>query len=230
MTVLPTSEICDRSVTKSTDQCKLNLGCGPVQPSGWINVDGSNRAWLATHLGLLDRLLTSFGILSPTEFNSSTKYVNLDRRFPWQDNSIAAIYIGEVLEHFTREKGSHLLVNCYRVLKPGGVLRVRVPDNAQFWANYLAEYESVLQKPRSERTMDHTRWIGMFFRDICVTRPWYSSMGHYHKWMYDEVSLIKTLEEQGFIQVERRAYLDSQIEDIDRVEVRDNLIVEAIKP
>ena len=35
----------------------LNLGCGPVSPQGWVNVDGSNRAWLASRLPLLDGLL-----------------------------------------------------------------------------------------------------------------------------------------------------------------------------
>src|SRR5262245_32106007 len=37
---------------------RLNLGCGPIQPEGWINVDGSNRAWLATRFPRLDRILT----------------------------------------------------------------------------------------------------------------------------------------------------------------------------
>ena len=47
---------------------KLNLGCGHVQPIGWVNVDGSRRAWVASHLWWLDRLLVACRQWRPTEF------------------------------------------------------------------------------------------------------------------------------------------------------------------
>ena len=138
--------------------------------------------------------------------------------------------MGEVLEHFTREDGEHLLRECFRVLRPGGVLRLRVPDNARFWANYLAEYEAVRARPRDQWTTDHSRWVAMFFREICVRSRPLRSMGHYHKWMYDEVSLIKTLHDLGFQDPQRMAYHTSRISDVASVEVRDDLIVETVKP
>jgi predicted SAM-dependent methyltransferase len=117
------------------------------------------------------------------------------------------IYMGEILEHFTPEDGQKLLRQCYRVLRPGGVIRIRVPDNARFWENYLAEYRRMKQMPRSQWNLAHTRWIGMFFRDICTRRVLFKSIGHFHKWMYDEISLIKTLEDLGFQEVERNPFL-----------------------
>ena len=209
---------------------QLNLGCGHVQPEGWVNVDGSNRARVASRFPWLDRLLVAARLFSPTEFGATTVYADLSRRFPWRDNSVDAVYMGEILEHFTRERGLGVLGECYRVLRPGGVLRVRVPDNAQFWANYLAEYGKTREAPRSRWDLGHVRWTKMFFRDICVAHRPLRSYGHYHKFMYDDVSLILTLEGVGFRDVDRMPFRQSRIPDVASVEVRDDLIVEAVKP
>src|SRR5262245_4214368 len=107
---------------------KLNLGCGPVQPEGWINVDGSQRAWVASHLPAVDRVMVSLRLWRATEFNRTTRFADLRTRLPWSADSVECIYMGEVLEHFTREEGERLLHECCRILKRQGVLRVRVPD------------------------------------------------------------------------------------------------------
>ena len=210
---------------------RLNLGCGPIQPSGWINVDGSNRALLASRFSWLDRLLVALRVASPTEFNASTTYANLRRRFPVEAGSVDAIYMGEILEHFTQDEGERVVGECYRVLKPGGLLRIRVPDNARFWQNYLLDYQSIRQQPREGWSLAHTRWIKMYFDELCVRRPrpW-QSMTHYHKWMYDEISLTLLVERVGFRNVERMGFRQSAIPGIDEVEARDDLIIEAIRP
>jgi len=209
---------------------RLNLGCGPVQPAAWTNVDGSLRAWLVSHVGLLDRLGVALGLLPATDF-TSVRYERLERRWTWPDRTVDAVYAGEILEHFTKEDGMFFLSECFRVLKPGGIVRIRVPDNARFWRNYVTEHEAMLQRPRSEWTLEHTRWIDMFYRDICVRRPSrFGSFGHFHKYGYDDILLIRSLEQVGFERARRREFLDSDIPDIDAVEVRDDLIVEAVKP
>ena len=210
---------------------RLNLGCGPVQPDRWVNVDGSNRAWLSSRLAWLDRLFVICRLISPTEFTKQTFYANLLKKFPWQDGSIEAIYMGEFLEHLTLQQGTHLLRESYRVLKPGGILRVRVPDHVRFWKGYLEAYDTAKQPGRAHWSLDHTRWTRMFFDDLCTKRPHlWQSMGHYHKWMYDEISLILLFESVGFQKVERMAFLQSAVPDIGEVEVRDDLIVEGIRP
>ena len=99
---------------------KLNLGCGPIQPPGWVNVDGSMRAYLASRLSWVDRSLTAIKVLPPTEFSRRTQSVNLQKPLPWPDHTADAVYLGEVLEHFTKEDGFRLLSECFRVLKRGG--------------------------------------------------------------------------------------------------------------
>jgi predicted SAM-dependent methyltransferase len=209
---------------------KLNLGCGHVQPEGWENVDGSLRAWLATHISWMDKMLVRLRCCPPTEFNRNTRFANLLKRFPWPDESADFVYMGEVLEHFTREDGQRLLLNCYRVLRPGGIIRFRVPDNVRFWRNYVKEFDEAYARPPLEWTERHSRWVEMFFNDIYVRRRWLSSFGHYHKWMYDEISAIRALERAGFVSAKRRSFLDSAIPDVKVVETREDLTVEAIKP
>lgn len=209
---------------------KLNLGCGPVQPAGWENVDGSLRAWLAHRLPWLDGLMVSLKLWPATEFNRRTQFANLRKRLPWPDNSADCVYMGEVLEHFTREDGARLVAECFRVLKPGGIFRLRVPDNARFWRNYLREFDEIHSKPRSQWSAEHSRWVEMFFHDICVKRTMTGSYGHFHKWMYDEISLSLLLQRSGFASVERRTFLDSAIEGVKAVETRDDLTMEATKP
>jgi predicted SAM-dependent methyltransferase len=209
---------------------KLNLGCGPVQPAGWVNIDGSNRAFLAAKLNVLDRLLTRAGLISPTEFGPHTKYLNILHGLPYPDNSISCIYSGELWEHFEYPDAEKTTAECYRVLQPGGVLRLCVPDGPAFWQKYLDTYDQVRSLPRDSRTAQPLRAIvQLYFNEICTKRVWFGSMGHKHKWQWDEVQLIELLEQKGFKQVERRALHNSRIPEVAAVEVSNFLIVEAIK-
>src|SRR3954454_23375463 len=84
---------------------RLNIGCGHIQPEGWINIDGSNRAKLASRLPWLDSLLVRLRILPPTEFSSRTRVHDVRKRLPFADNSVDVVYSGEMLEHFQRDEG-----------------------------------------------------------------------------------------------------------------------------
>ncbi|HXH26026.1 MAG TPA: methyltransferase domain-containing protein [Vicinamibacterales bacterium] len=210
---------------------KLNLGCGPVQPRGWVNVDGSNRAWLASRLPWLDRALTRLGVLPRTEFGPDVAVVDLLERFPWPPGSVACIYAGELWEHFEYPDAVRVTAECFRVLAPGGVLRVCVPDGVEFWRRYLRLYDEMAARPRAERSAGPLReHVGLYFREICTRRPIFGSMGHTHKWQFDEIQLIELFESQGFSEVARMRLHQSRIPDIEAVERSDFLIVEGVKP
>lgn len=85
---------------------QVHLGCGPVYLPGWVNTEilpiWKCDAWLDLRHGL-----------------------------PLADNSVRRLYANQVLEHFTLEAGTALLAECYRVLEPGGALRLAVPDKAK---------------------------------------------------------------------------------------------------
>jgi len=209
---------------------KLNLGCGPVQPEGWINIDGSNRAYLASKLNWLDNLLVKLKIIPLTEFNKSTKYHNLFKGLPYPNNSAGCIYAGELWEHFEYQNALNLMKECYRVLKPKGVLRLCVPDGLRFWGKYLEIYQKELSKPRNAQNAQALRdHVQMFFNTICTKKIYLGSMGHTHKWNYDEIQLIEMFELNCFSNVERMQYHRSRIPKINSVERSAFLIVEGVK-
>ncbi len=72
-------------------------------------------------------------------------YVNLDCKFgqeiyplPYADESVDEIRASHVLEHFEHSIVLHVVREWARVLKPGGVLKVAVPDFKWISENYLA--------------------------------------------------------------------------------------------
>jgi predicted SAM-dependent methyltransferase len=210
---------------------KVNLGCGHVHPPGWINIDNSNRAWLVARLPWLDRLLTRVGVLKPTVFAPDIRIHNLSKPLPFRPNSVACIYAGEVWEHFEYPDAVRLTGECFRVLAPGGVLRLCVPDGPTFWMKYLELYEQEMAKPRSERSAQELRkQVGKYFREIYTRRRIFGSMGHTHKWQFDEVQFIELFESAGFVSVERMPFHKSRIPGIEAVERSDFLIVEGVKP
>lgn len=215
------------------DGLRLNLGCGHVQPDGWVNIDGSNRAKLAHYLPWIDKALVRAGVLRPTEFSTKTQIANLKKKLPYKTASVQAIYCGELLEHFKPSDVDYLLAQCIRILRPGGCFRCCVPDVHAFWKKYCDHVDQMLQQPREHWDDQKIRHlVKAFFADICVENPLLKSMGHYHKWGYDEVQMVLALQRAGLVNVSRRRPHDSVIPGIEAVETRQSefLIVEGIKP
>jgi predicted SAM-dependent methyltransferase len=213
------------------DILRINLGCGPVQPDGWINVDGSNRAWLASHLPWVDALFVKAGVFPRTEFNGRTTFMDLRKGLRLPNESASCVYAGELWEHLEPPDGAKLAAECFRVLQAGGVLRICVPDGRAFWGEYIRIHDSLAALPAAARDpRPLAKHVSMFFGDICTRRPWFGSMGHFHKWQYDEVQLGEMLARAGFVEVQRRAFHDSRIPGISHVERSSFLIMECVKP
>lgn len=174
---------------------KLNLGCGPHAMGGWFNYDlvtspGSN----VTQLDL------SNGIL------------------PHGDNSVDYIFSEHFIEHLTLEQGLRLLKSCYRVLKPGGVLRFSTPDLRALAAKY-----ALGSKIGIPGTWEPTTGCQAMNEAM---RLWG------HQFLYDCWEIHYCLVEAGFKKTEYPKWHESYYEELRNLEVRpyhDDLIVEAIK-
>jgi SAM-dependent methyltransferase len=81
---------------------KLNLGCGENHKIGWVNVDNWGRVDCKWDLNVTP--------------------------YPWESNSVDEIEMNHVLEHLPN--WWEAFRECARVLKPGGVLRINVPDES----------------------------------------------------------------------------------------------------
>ncbi len=87
---------------------KLNIGCGRDYREGWWNCDISTNVKADAYVDIRKDIL------------------------PFKNDSVKEIYISGVLEQILQnEHLIHTLNECHRVLVPGGVMEVVVP-NARF--------------------------------------------------------------------------------------------------
>ncbi len=94
----------------------LNLGCGDRFHPSWTNIN-----FISTGQGVIAH--------------------DLKQGIPFPDNSFDVVYHSHVLEHFPKEKAETFIRECYRVLRPEGILRVVVPDLEQIAKMYLHSLE-----------------------------------------------------------------------------------------
>ena len=94
----------------------LNFGCGSALHPEWINLDSSAAA-------------------------PDVVVHDLRRGLPFPSNSFDAAYGSHVLEHLEPDAASRLLRECHRILRPGGILRIVVPDLETIARLYLDSLE-----------------------------------------------------------------------------------------
>ncbi|WP_186774797.1 class I SAM-dependent methyltransferase [Allorhodopirellula solitaria] len=70
---------------------------------------------------------------------------NLRESFPFEDSFFDVVYSSHVLEHFTRKEANQFIQECMRILKPGGVVRIVVPDLELLCRKYLGVLNRVRQ-------------------------------------------------------------------------------------
>jgi predicted SAM-dependent methyltransferase len=63
--------------------------------------------------------------------------LDFGRPLPFPDDSFDAVFCEHVLEHFSLEDGKRLAQETYRILRPGGCLRVVVPDAGSVLLRYF---------------------------------------------------------------------------------------------
>jgi predicted SAM-dependent methyltransferase len=207
---------------------RLNLGCGPNAPANWVNVDGSWNAWVSSHV-YLRKTLKAFGVINKNnqgaEWNVRPLVHDLTRPLPFKENSVSVIYGAHVLEHLYLEDAQRLLGECLRVLRPGGVIRLVVPDLRSMVASYLKNKNggspSTSEKiAAADKLIENLRFRSpapphgnLLFKFYSLWKDF-----HHHKWMYDSDSLIRHTEDAGFIAVSEKRYLESEILGIEEVE------------
>ena len=231
-----------------TDQTRrLHLGCGLNTPDGWINLDGSWNARLAKY-STLRKLAGTLHLVSATaldvSWNRDITVHDVRKPLPFPDQSLDAIYSSHLLEHLYFEEAKRLLKECYRVLRPGGVLRIVVPDLRAIVLEYLGQ-QSIGVAPEVSNASSPADRLNqrLLLRSSqppsggILYRIYTSLMDfHSHKWLYDVDSLCWRFNEAGFIEIEQKLPHVSRIEGIVGIEQTDRILhgagicIEGIKP
>lgn len=62
----------------------------------------------------------------------SSAYVDVTRLLPFPDGSFDRIFCEGVLEHVNMNSGLQLVSECYRILRPSGIIRLMTPSLEHF--------------------------------------------------------------------------------------------------
>ena len=160
----------------------LNIGCGTNLQEGWLNTD----------------LHPERGVV----------FMNAALPFPFADDTFDYVYSEHLLEHLPYASGKSMLRECWRVLKPGGKLRISVPT-----LDFLIK---LYREPNSERTQQYVAWSlkhyapDMYddFHMESAALPVSLVVNNFmhfwnHQMIYDEQTLIQVLRIVGFSQIEK---------------------------
>jgi predicted SAM-dependent methyltransferase len=185
---------------------KYNLGCGPKLYQNFLNIG----YWAQLEAGRIYKDLNG---------TSNTFMLNHDLRngIPAADNSLDLAYHSHMLEHLSYQDGILFLKECFRVLKPGGTMRILVPD-LELWINAYTNNNSFF--------FDQYRQFGGIDPDIYVTKA-AVFMGmlhnHEHRCGYDFESLKWVVEYAGFSDIKRTLYASGEVENLEILESTDPL-------
>lgn len=211
---------------------KLHLGCGLMTPPAWLNVDGSFNARLAKYPLLHKAARLVAGKKDSPEFAKNIYGHDLRKRLPWADGSFKAVYASHLLEHMYRADAEFVLRECYRVLKPGGVVRVVVPDLAPLIKGYMTgEFPKWLDDHKGMTERADLLIQGLLMREPAqlpanAAKKVYNNMYdfHSHKWMYDAASLAAMLRRAGFKDITNPGAFESRIAEIREVEQENRVV------
>lgn len=152
---------------------KLHVGCGKREIPGWVHIDGERYP-----------------------------HVQGDDVFLWdcETESASVIYSSHLLEYFDNRQARIILTQWHRVLKPGGILRVAVPDFEAMARLYISD---PVKFPLDS-------FIGPLYGRMLLKDEFV-----YHKICYDFTSFKNLLLQIGFENVHRYDWRETEHAHID---------------
>jgi predicted SAM-dependent methyltransferase len=161
-----------RDYLESHSVRKLHLGAGGNDPTGWLNTD-----------------------VFPTR---EEVYLNATKLYPFSDGSFQYVFSEHMIQAVPWEGGVAMLKECYRVLAPGGKLRVVTPNLAKF-VQLLIGNPDVDAKRFMEAKMRFHGWPESPVTGAYIFNRQARDWGT--QFLYDPATLRKSLELAGFKQI-----------------------------
>lgn len=149
-------------------------------------------------------------------------YFNANKNLPFKNSSVDYVFSEHFLEHLDFEIAVKHLNEIFRVLKPGGVTRISVPDLAAMCKTYVSKDKKVLnatldlmknivldsKKPiyKNRTKMFAAEYVNIGF------------IGFGHRYMWDFEVLSETLKALGFVDVKKFSEKKSDIKELKNLE------------
>lgn len=203
---------------------KLQIGTGENPIPGWLNTD-------------VEPVLPE------------VVYLDAQERLPFEDQTFDYVFSEHMIEHIPYKHGLQMLKEIYRVLRPGGRVRIATPDLLKL-VGLLAEEKSDLQQrylewhssqvmglyspQKSRLQFEHPEWdldfqhMLRYYPDprndtACfVLNNFFRSYGH--QFLYDPKTLRTALQAAGFVQIIQLQPDESPDENLRGIDAHERLI------
>ncbi|WP_455639718.1 class I SAM-dependent methyltransferase [Parabacteroides sp.] len=159
--------------TKEYPRC-LHLGCGNNLLPGWLNTD----------------------IIVPIK--GEKIYLDAVKTYPFPDDSFDYIFSEHMLEHLLLKDAVCMLLECKRVLKDNGVIRITIPDMKFLLDMYLypEKYEEYLKWSTKRFLPEVEELFPGKYPEVFVINNFYRDWGH--QVIYDYKTLEMLLYKCGY--------------------------------
>lgn len=149
---------------------------------GWINGDM-----------IFTRLPVNFVC---EDWRTGRHIVRLDagRPFPFADGALDAVYTEHMFEHILPMAGSVFLKEAYRVLRPGGVIRLTTPDLEKYLDGYVNRRTNTFLKDHAARWPPMGK-LGKPYTAATVVNNIFRN--YEHQWVYDFEEIVRTAQHAG---------------------------------
>jgi predicted SAM-dependent methyltransferase len=164
--VMQTGQIAE--YLREVERPRLNVGCGHNVLDGWLNADLQGG-------------------------RGGTVFMDASRRWPIHENSFDAILCEHTIEHVPKEAAVHLLAEAFRVLRPGGQIRVVTPD--------LGAMAKLILDPSQSEHRQYLRFVARFHQKSEISSCDALNYLFYcygHKYIYTVEELAQHLRSAGF--------------------------------
>ena len=227
-TIIKQKQIYDPTI--SGQKVKLNIGAGPnIFPyDGWINYDkaffneyfaqlssiateirqfgidnisDNAKSWIATAATIQKQIIIYLTQNKEVQF----RLCDVNEPFPQHlDNSVDIIYLGQMIEHLNPIYTTpNFLKECYRMLKPGGIIRLATPDldlliNA-YHNGTLNDFAK--EQPEFYKEVDPATQLSYIMFGACGPNcTWDNYEGH--MFLFNKHSMTVALSKAGFKNIE----------------------------
>ena len=175
---------------------RLQIGAGTSRREGWLNTD----------IGIGEGLA----------------YLDATEPFPLEDSSFNYVYSEHVIEHLPYEGGFNMLSESYRILVPGGKLRIATPNLLRFIDLFRDNTSEEARQYASGKLAWHG-WPSHPTVASTILNLQLSSWGH--RFVYDPETLKAALTRVGFEAIQEFGVGDSDDPHLQGLELRQGRIV-----
>jgi predicted SAM-dependent methyltransferase len=205
----------------------LGAACSSEKPT-----DASPRTWTSAEQKLVDDFMTNAPIKrlqvgaggkdlkgwlnSDIEPLSGEVFLDAGARFPFPDRTFKYIYGEQLIEHLTYHQAQVFLRECFRVLVPGGRIRLTTPDLLLLIALFNQD-----KTPIQKKLLDFQVGFNFLPSTPLPETAWFNRLTHAwgHQFLYDPKSLRATLEAAGFTSVTQVKLGESDAPDLQNIEM-----------